>query len=296
MLEAYLELGGTLIDTAHVYSDWVKPERARSERALGDWLTESGKRNKIVLMTKGGHPDITKEWDLHKSRMTRADMQSDLDSSLLKLRTDYIDIYFYHRDDEAQPVADLIEVMEDFVKAGKIRYYACSNWTTARMKEADAYCKAKNYRGVAANQAMLNLGTRFMNPPGDDTMLAADDEMQQYHKDTPGNMLVPYSALAGGYFSHYIERGPESVANSHVDTQGNRKLAERVKELSTQHGMTVTQVLMAYFFTLDFPCVPLFSAGSLEHLKEVMAVAEKKHLLSAADFCAIMSEIKSTEV
>ena len=52
-------MGGSLIDTAHVYSDWVKPERARSERVIGDWLECSGKRDRIVLATKGGHPDMT---------------------------------------------------------------------------------------------------------------------------------------------------------------------------------------------------------------------------------------------
>ena len=68
--------------------------------------------------------------DTHISRMHREDMVKDLDESLGKLRTDYIDLYFYHRDDTAIPVEETIEVMEDFVKQGKIRYYGCSNWST----------------------------------------------------------------------------------------------------------------------------------------------------------------------
>ena len=77
------------------------------------------------------------------SRMSKEDMEYDLNLSLKALRIDYIDIYFYHRDDLSQPVSDLIEVMEYFVKQGKIRYYGCSNWTTERMIEADNYCKEK---------------------------------------------------------------------------------------------------------------------------------------------------------
>ena len=77
--------------------------------------------------------------DMHKSRVSESCLKYDLEESLRVLGTDYIDIYFYHRDNEDVPVSELIDIMEDFRKQGKIRYYACSNWTTARMKEADAY-------------------------------------------------------------------------------------------------------------------------------------------------------------
>ena len=141
VFETYLELGGNLLDSAHVYSDWVPPEIARSERVIGDWLARSGKRDKIVLITKGGHPDMTGENpDTHMNRMHREDMVKDLDESLKQLRTDYIDLYFYHRDDVTIPAEETIEVMQDFVKQGKIRYYGCSNWSTERMMAADKYC------------------------------------------------------------------------------------------------------------------------------------------------------------
>lgn len=134
----YLEQGGNVSDTAHVYSDWVPGEKAYSERVIGDWLARSSKRCQIVLITKGGHPDMTRSTpDLHKSRMTHKDMKEDLDGSLKQLRADYIDLYFYHRDNGNQSVEEEIEVMEEFVKAGKIRYYGCSNWDADQMKAAD---------------------------------------------------------------------------------------------------------------------------------------------------------------
>ena len=95
IFDTYLGCGGNIIDCAHVYSDWVPGEIARAERVLGDWLQRSGKRNEIVLITKGGHPDMTGENpDTHISRMTHDDMVSDLNASLKQLRTDVIDIYF----------------------------------------------------------------------------------------------------------------------------------------------------------------------------------------------------------
>lgn len=86
--------------------------------------------------------------------MTPEDMRHDLELSLKALRTDTIDIYFYHRDNLRQNVEDEIETMETFRREGKIRYYGCSNWTTERIKEADAYCKKMNYRGFVADQAL----------------------------------------------------------------------------------------------------------------------------------------------
>ena len=80
IFDTYFEQGGNIIDCAHVYSDWVPGEMARAERVLGDWLTRSGKRNDVIVITKGGHPVMTGENpDTHKSRMTHEDMVQDLE-------------------------------------------------------------------------------------------------------------------------------------------------------------------------------------------------------------------------
>ena len=136
ILERYINLGGNVIDCARIYSDWVEPEIGRAERVIGDWIKHRGKRYDLVIMTKGGHPKMD---TMNISRMSKEDMEYDLNLSLKALGIDCIDIYFYHRGDLSQPVSDLIEVMESFVKQGKIRYYGCSNWTTERMIEADNY-------------------------------------------------------------------------------------------------------------------------------------------------------------
>ena len=269
IFDAYMDLGGNLIDSARVYSDWVKPEIARSERVVGDWLQRSGKRNQVVLITKGGHPDMTIETpDLHNSRMTKADMEHDLNSSLKTLRTDHIDLYFYHRDDEKQTVMELIDVMESFVKEGKIRYYGCSNWSAARMKEADEYCKSKGYRGFAANQALLNLGSKYMNPLDDDTMCNVDAAMYQYHQSTPGNLLMPYMGVCSGFFHIYSSKGEEAVKNSPYYTEGNMKFARRLPELMEKYNATVTQVVLGYFRQLDINCVPLYGPMVVENLAD----------------------------
>lgn len=271
IFDTFLDMGGSLIDTAHVYSDWVKPERARSERVIGDWLMRSGKRNRVVLVTKGGHPDMTVDHpDTHISRMRKSDMEADLEGSLRKLRTDCIDIYFYHRDDVGQPAEELIEVMEDFRRQGKIRYYACSNWTTERMKEADRYCREKGYRGLIANQALYNLGYRYMKPLEDDTLVYADEEMQQYHRECQGNLLMPYMGVCSGFFHKYISGGADAVQGSPYCTEGNLKMAERVKILCEKYNTTVTQTVLGFFGQQDFACAPLYGPKNAEQIKEAM--------------------------
>lgn len=275
IFDAFLANGGTLIDSAHVYSDWVKPEKARSERVIGDWLERSKKRNQIVLVTKGGHPDMTGENpDTHISRMTKTDMVEDLESSLKQLRTDFIDIYFYHRDDLNQPVEDLIEVMEGFRREGKIRYYGCSNWTTPRMREAEEYCHAKGYRGFIANQCLLNLGYKYMNPLPDDTLVYVDQEMQQFHKENTGNLLMPYMGVCSGFFHIYAAKGEDAVKNSPYYTEGNMKVARRVMELCTHYNATVSQVVLGFFGQQDFHCAPLYGPQNVEQLEEAMKAFE----------------------
>ena len=212
--------------------------------------------------------------DTHISRMRKEDMESDLDSSLKQLRTDYIDIYFYHRDDERQSVEELIEVMDEFRRKGKIRYYGCSNWTTPRMKAADRYCSEKGYRGFAANQALLNLGYKYMNPLEDDTLVYADEEMQQYHREHTGNLLMPYMGVCGGFFHKYIGQGPDAVKRSPYYTEGNLKVAERVKELCDKYHATVSQVVLGCFGQQDFDCAPLYGPQNADQIEEAMKAFE----------------------
>lgn len=269
IIGTYLELGGNVIDTAHVYSDWVPPEIARSERIIGDWLAETGKRNEIVLVTKGGHPSMLGgNPDMHKSRMRKEDMIKDLDSSLAKLRTDWIDIYFYHRDDLAIPVEETVEVMEDFVRQGKIRYYGCSNWTPERMKAADTYCREKGYRGFIADQMLFNYGTKYMNPMEDDTLCVMDDKVYAYHRENRGNLAMPYMGICSGFFHNYEKKGADAVKESPYYTEGNRQAAGRFKMLKEKYGADTTQILLGFFMVQDFPCLPLYGTGKPERLKD----------------------------
>lgn len=271
LFDAFLDMGGNVYDTARVYSDWIPSERGRSERVLGQWLAHSGKRHDIVLVSKGGHPDMTgPDPDMHKSRVSERCLKYDLEESLRVLGTDYIDIYFYHRDNEEVPVSELIDIMEDFKKQGKIRYYACSNWTTTRMKEADAYAASKGYRGFVANEALYNIGEPWMKPMADDTLVIMDKEMQKYHEENPRNLAMPYSAACNGFFHKLFANGRSAVSGSEYYTEGNLRNAERLHELMEEYGISVTQAVLGYLTCQKFTCLSLYGPRNIADLKEAM--------------------------
>lgn len=275
LFDAFLDMGGNVFDSARVYSDWIASEIGRSERVIGDWLERSSKRNQVVLITKGGHPDMTApNPDMHQSRLSRDEVAGDLELSLGALGTDYIDLYFYHRDDERIPVEELIETMEQFVKEGKIRYYGCSNWSTKRMQAADEYCKKRGYRSFVANQALYNLGSGYMKPLEDDTLAYIDDEMQEYHQENPENLAMPYMGISSGFFHNCIEKGEESVMDSPYYTKENIRLVQNVKRIMEKYNATVTQAVLGFFTCQEFQCLPLYGPRNAENLKEAMDTFE----------------------
>ncbi len=271
LISLFVSLGGNLIDTARIYSDWIPGEIGRSERVVGDAIARLGIRDKIVLMTKGGHPDISNGFDVMTPRMTAEDMRYDLELSLKALRTDVIDIYVYHRDNVAQTVPEEIEVMEKFRREGKIRYYACSNWSAERMQEAGRYCAEHGYRGFIADQSLLNAGVAHMLPPSDSTLTIVRNEIYDYHKKNPDNVLIPFSSVAEGYFHRLLNRGE---GGGSYDTEGNRRFAEKIRVLQEKYNATITQVLLGFFKAMPFTCIPLFGPRNESQLEDALKTEE----------------------
>ncbi len=271
VIDAYLSMGGNVIDSARIYSDWVPPEIGRSERVIGDWIQREKRRSEVILITKGGHPKLG---TMHSPRMRAKDMREDLERSLKALHVDEIDIYLYHRDDVTQTVEEEIEVMETFRREGKIRYYGCSNWNAGRMIEADLYCREKGYRGFVADEALMNLGSAHMKPLADDTLVSLKGEVLTYHQENLQNLAVPYTSVAGGFFHRYLQEGQESVAVSSYYTEENIKIAEHLKGLMEKYRATVSQAVLGCLMVQDFPCLALYGPKNAEQIEEAMRTLE----------------------
>jgi aryl-alcohol dehydrogenase-like predicted oxidoreductase len=198
----------------------------------------------------------------------------DLDQSLKQLSVDFIDIYFYHRDNTDLPAGELVEIMQDFVESGKIRYYGCSNWSAERIIEADNYAKAKGYRGFVANQMLFNIGSKYMKPFPDDTMISMDDKMYSYHTNNPQNLAMPYFGVCSGFFHRAEKEELAALSNSPYYTTQNIELIGRIKTLREKYNASISQIVLGFFYTQAFSIAPLYGPYDVPQLIDAMKVMD----------------------
>src|SRR6266498_3179180 len=207
LLDRFLNSGGNCIDTAHIYGF------GDSEKTLGRWFQKSGRRNDVILITKGCHPAVDRE-NIFGSpwvpRLTPEAIRDDLSESLERLQTDTIDLYLLHRDDEAVPVGPLIEALNQEQARGRIRALGASNWRVERITEANQYAAEHGLNGFAISSPNLSLAhPKKMLFPG---TLFADDVTRQWHK-THQFPLLAWSSLASGFMSGRFKADEPSDQN-----------------------------------------------------------------------------------
>lgn len=263
-LSQFIDLGGNFIDTAHIYGDWEPGVLCRSEKTIGEWIKETGQRDKVILATKGAHPDWEK---MNVPRVWPEDIEKDLNESLGFLNTDYIDLYFLHRDDPNVPVADIIDYLDRAVSEGKIRYYGCSNWKLSRIKDAAAYAKGKGSKGFVVNQLMWSLAdVNFHNLP-DKTFVLMDRETHDYHRETGLNAMA-YMSIAKAYFTRKFsgENLPESVTSVY-DSESNSKIYKTAIEAVKNGEYSYVNLSLMYIMAeKGFPSIPIASFDTPEQM------------------------------
>jgi aryl-alcohol dehydrogenase-like predicted oxidoreductase len=262
VLDAWVEAGGTVIDTAHVY------EGGDAERLLGQWFRDRpGVRERLVIVTKGAHPDGD------RVRVTPADIARDLGESSERLGGP-ADLYLLHRDDPAVPVGELVDALDAHRRAGEIRAFGVSNWALARIDEANAYAAARGVAGLSCNSPHLSLAVQN-EPPWPGCLSATGAEARAWHALT-GMLLLAWSAQAGGFFA-----GSAGPAARVYDNAGNRERRTRAEQLGARAGATANAVALAWVLAQPFPTVAVIGPHSVEHLRSSLEALEVE--LSAED-------------
>ena len=264
-LDRFFEPGGNFIDTAHIYGDWVPGQRGRSERIIGEWVNGNGVRKDVVISTKGGHPDLS---DMDISKITPERVAKDLDESIEYLKTDYIDLYFMHRDNPDVPAGEFLGALEEAKQQGKIRYYGCSNWTLQRIIEAETYAQKHGLTGFVCNQLMWSLVDINSSGIEDKTLVFMDEETYDYHKRTGMNAMA-YTAAAKGYFTKLYNRKsvPDRIL-ARYDTPSNRLIFDELVRIAEKMNVSLIEVELAYLMHQDFVCVPIVTFSNDEQLKQ----------------------------
>lgn len=271
LLDLYLELGGNFLDTANVYDDWLGMGKSTSERTLGAWMKSRGNRNRVVLATKGAHPELAA---MHVPRLGREEIVHDLNQSLGHLQTDRIDLYWLHRDDPARPVEEIVETLNDQVQAGKILAFGCSNWSVGRIEAANRYAAARGMSGFAASQPLWNLAVFNRSSLGDPTLVLMDGESLDYYKEK-GMPVVPYSSQANGFFSGRYAKEQEAggegraeTVRAHYFNDASFGRLERVRRLAAELGTTGTRIALAYLTSQPFPVFPIVGCLKEAYLRD----------------------------
>jgi len=266
-LDCFMAHGGNFLDTAHVYSDWIPGETSRSEKIIGRWLKRQNRRD-VILCTKGGHFDFAAQ---EISRVTPEQIRIDLDESLDYLQTDYIDLYMLHRDNPALPVSEIMDCLNEFVQSGRVRYLACSNWSSARTAEANAYARRTGKSVFVVNELMWSMARINKNAIPSDYVVI-DDDMMRLGRETGLNFMC-FTALAKGYFTRRFAGKPLSdELHRTYDNAFNEQLFELLGSL--ENSEAVTRKCLRYFDEQDVTAIPIVSCSSMEQLIQCMRAFE----------------------
>lgn len=288
MLDQFVDGGGSFIDTASVYADWIPGTKSTSEKTIGAWLQRSGKRDAVVIATKGGHPELS---TMQIGRLSRQEIMHDLNASLVNLHTDRIDFYWLHRDDIQRPVDEIIETLNEQVNAGKIHHFGCSNWRVERIRAANVYASQHGLQGFTGDQMLWNLAVVDIHAIADKTIVGMSPELHLYHQ-TSGLAAIPYTSQANGLFQR-IEAGAADKMRSHHQAMyrnpENQARAARVQGLARRNGLTVTQVVLGYLMGQPFTTVPIVGCQSPAQLADSLSAGDVQ--LSADEIAYLVEGI-----
>lgn len=281
LMDVYRDYGGNHIDTAKLYCG------GESEIIVGRWIKSRGRDN-TVIATKGAHPDIN---TMHIPRLSKEEIEADIDSSLMRLGIDCIDLYWLHRDNENVDCTQIIESMNDFVKKGKIKKFGCSNWKTARIEKANSYAKEHGSDTFCASQIRFSAASTAPDFTGDTTLVDMTPEEYGYYKKSDIAVMA-FASQAKGFFSKILNGGKEALsakAEERYYCEANVKKAEFVAELSRKYGISPAGITCAALTSLsDADVFPIIGGKSEQQIKESLEgadiILEKDEIKKLVDF------------
>ena len=253
VLDAYVGLGFTAIDTANVYG------KGKSETILGNWIKTRGNRQKILIFTKLGSEMAPDEKGLSAKYMVAA-----VEQSLRRLQTDHIDLYQSHRPDAATPQAETLEAYDRLVKTGKVRAIGASNFSAEQHVEAAAISTARGLVRYESEQPEFNLYVRerFEGPLQD--FCVANDVG-----------AIPYFSLAAGFLTGKYRsaadfgKSPRGARmERYLNDKGFRILAA-LDQVAAETGATLAEISLAWLTAQPGVTAPIASATSVSQVESL---------------------------
>jgi aryl-alcohol dehydrogenase-like predicted oxidoreductase len=257
VLDAFVAAGGKSIDTADVYSAWVPGNSGgESESIIGAWLASRGNRESVVIGTK--------VFSLaERPGLSAANIAAAVDDSLRRLHTDYIDLYYAHRDDESVEQTEYVAAFDALVKAGKVREVGASNFTIERLSTAITIAKDGGMTSFTVAQDKYNLIDREL-----ESVLPA--------LRADGIVELPYSALGSGFLTGKYRPGIEvdsaraGGVKGHLDDPKKVHLLGKLDFIAASHGVSVAAVALAWLRLQPGIGAPIASAKNVQQLPHLV--------------------------
>lgn len=263
LMDAWLAAGGNVVDTAHIYAG------GNSERALGRWLADRGRRDELAILGKGAHHNQD------RPRVTPEDITCDLRDSLARLRVATIDLYLLHRDDPSVPVEPIIDILNHHRREGRIRAFGVSNWHPERIEAANAYARHHGLEGFTASSPNLSLAVpKETIWPG---CVGAADPASRAWYERSRLPLFAWSSQARGFFTGRFEAGrvDDPLMERVYDEPNNWERLRRAAELGERRGgFTANHVALAWVLHQLFPTYALIGPRTVEELHDCLHALE----------------------
>lgn len=262
-IEQFRQLGGNALDTAFHYEAW-------RERAIARYLQQPGARAETVLILKAGHSPLC----------TPADAEHQLEQCLANLGTDYADIFLLHRDNPAVPVGEFVDCLSRLERAGKVKIFGGSNWSPARVDEANAYATREQLSRLAVVSNQFGLA-RWREPLWPGALASSSPEARAWHEQRQMPLLA-YSPLGRGFLARFGEAAVSSTTTSTTaptdesffDTRENFARRERARLLAAKRGASLVDVALAYVLCQSFPSFAVVGPRTHEQLQSSLRGAE----------------------
>jgi aryl-alcohol dehydrogenase-like predicted oxidoreductase len=264
LLDAFVGAGFNLIDTANVYSRWVPGNKGgESETIIGNWLRQRpGARAKVLIATKLGSDMGNGELGL-----SRAYILAEVERSLKRLNTDYIDLYQSHRDDDKTPIEETLEAYGQLVRQGKVRVIGASNFTAARLTASLKSSAAHGYPRYESLQPEYNLYTREKFEGGLQDLC---------RKEQVG--VIPYFGLASGFLTGKYRseadfgKSPRGQGMKEMLNDRGHRILAALDQVARESNATPAQVALAWLLAHGVTA-PIASATKVEQLDELAKAA-----------------------
>lgn len=251
MLDDFFEQGGTCFDTAYIYASGA------CEKMLGHWVKNRGIREQVVILDKGAHTPHCNPQAL----------VSQLQESLERLQTDYVDIYMMHRDNPDIPVGEFITVLNEQKRAGHIGVFGASNWSIERVEEANRWAAEHGMSGFSAMSNNFSLA-RMIDPVWPGCLSASDARSRAWFTEQQ-MPLMPWSSQARGFFTG--RANPDDHADAELVrcwySEDNFRRLERVNAMAKERGVLPINIALAYVLCQPFPTFPLIGPRLLSETR-----------------------------